>query len=185
MESLDSLTALKDAAAAEGGSSSEDNNDNSVDLQDQKDELDGLEEQLLNGPKAAAFKAVMEMGEILLSTDKDHLTPNEGQAGQNDLAHLKSQWKLLNGQVQSLSKSVEASLQQFAEFSGLRERLARWLREIEYAMQEHTKLRPTLEEKKGQLQSHKIIHKDITSRYSICLLQHKIPYTGHTALVHL
>ena len=49
----------------------------------------------------------------------------------------------------------------------MQEKLTRWLREIEYAMQEHTKLRPTLEEKKGQLESHEIIHKEINSRNSL------------------
>ena len=53
-------------------------------------------------------------------------------------------------------------LQQFSQ-----EKLTRWLREIEYAMQEHTKLRPTLEEKKGQLESHQSVHRDITSRNSL------------------
>ena len=34
-------------------------------------------------------------------------------------------------------------------------------------LQEHTKLRPTLEEKKGQLESHQTMHREITSRDSL------------------
>ena len=130
-------------------------------LQEQKDEMDSLEEELV--AKTRDYNGALEMGEAL----RDHLTLEEQSAVKNDLNRLRSDWKQLEEKVASVSTTMDASLQQFAEFTCLQEKLTRWLREIEYAMQEHTKLRPTLEEKKGQLESHQTMHRDITSRNSL------------------
>ena len=53
---------------------------------------------------------------------------------------------------------LDTCLQQFADFTDLQEQLTKWLKDIESAMQQHTELRPSLEEKRGQLQSHTIVH---------------------------
>jgi len=41
---------------------------------------------------------------------------------------------------------------QFAEFSLSQEQLTKWLKNIEQAMQQHTEIKATLQEKKAQLQ---------------------------------
>ena len=105
----------------------------------------------------------MEQGEGLY----EH-TSIEGQMIIRDqLTQLRSSWQQLSNNLQQSGRDLDASLQEIAEFTCLQEKLTRWLREIEYAMQEHTKLRPTLEEKKGQLESHQIIHREINSRNSL------------------
>ena len=71
------------------------------------------------------------MGEAL----NEHLTQEEQAAVKNDLAHLRSDWKQLQESVTTLGETLDGKLQQFAEFTCLQEKLTRWLREIEYAMQ--------------------------------------------------
>lgn len=51
----------------------------------------------------------------------------------------------------SLSK-LDNCLMQFAEFSLSQEQLTKWLKNIEQAMQQHTEIKATLQEKKAQLQ---------------------------------
>ena len=71
------------------------------------------------------------MGDAL----NEHLTHEEQAGVKNDLAHLRSDWKQLQESVTTLGETLDAKLQQFAEFTCLQEKLTRWLREIEYAMQ--------------------------------------------------
>jgi nesprin-1 len=56
---------------------------------------------------------------------------------------------------------------QFAEFSQAQEQLTKWLRDVEKAMQQHTELKSTLQEKRAQLQNHKIMHQEIMSHQQL------------------
>ena len=85
-----------------------------AELQEAKDELDSLEEELV-GAKTREYSGVMEMGDAL----RDHLTQDEQSAVKNDLNRLRSDWKTLEEKVASVSASLDASLQQFAEFTCL------------------------------------------------------------------
>ena len=88
-------------------------------MQEQKDDLDGIEEEL--NSKSRDYSSVMEMGDSLA----EHLTPEEQSAVKNDLARLKADWKSLGESVTTLGSSLDASLQQFAEFTNLQEKLTR------------------------------------------------------------
>jgi nesprin-1 len=130
-------------------------------LQSKKVEYDTIEEAFES--KKKCFSELVEQGEGLY----EH-TSMDGQITiREELNQLRTSWQQLATSMQQSGKELDSSLQELAEFTCLQEKLTRWLREIEYAMQEHTKLRPTLEEKKGQLESHEIIHKEINSRNSL------------------
>ena len=135
-------------------------------LQNKKEDYDSIEEEFEG--KKKSFSELVEQGEGLY----EH-TSIDGQITiREQLNQMRTSWQQLTNSIQQSGRELDSSLQELAEFTCLQEKLTRWLREIEYAMQEHTKLRPTLEEKKGQLESHEIIHKEINSRdslvYSVC-----------------
>ncbi len=130
-------------------------------LQERRNNVEELEDMRTN--ECAKFESIMELGERLYS----HTSPDGKEVIRNQLASLRSSWEQLSDDLQNALNKLDSCLQQFADFTSLQEQLTKWLRDIEAAMQEHTELRASLEEKKGQLQNHRIVHQEITSHNSL------------------
>lgn len=67
---------------------------------------------------------------------------------------LRISWESVSENLQSSLGKLDECLMQFAEFSLSQEQLTKWLKNIEHAMQQHTEIKSTLQEKKAQLQVH-------------------------------
>ena len=130
-------------------------------LQERKNNLDELEDMRTN--ECAKFDSIMELGERLYS----HTSTDGKEIIRSKLQSLRLAWEKLTEDVQNTTNKLDTCLQQFADFSNLQEQLTKWLKDIEAAMTQHTELRASLEEKKGQLQSHKIVHQEITTHNSL------------------
>jgi nesprin-1 len=96
-------------------------------------------------------------------------------------------WDSFCEDLQASSNKLEQCLMQYVEFSMSQEQLTKWLRDIERAMQQHTELKASLQEKKAQLQNHKIMHQEIMSHQllveSVCnTAQHLVDQTQDKSL---
>jgi nesprin-1 len=96
-------------------------------------------------------------------------------------------WDSFCEDLQASSNKLEQCLMQYVEFSMSQEQLTKWLRDIEKAMQQHTELKASLQEKKAQLQNHKIMHQEIMSHQllveSVCnTAQHLVDQTQDKSL---
>lgn len=65
---------------------------------------------------------------------------------------MRNIWDNLNDELQECTQRLDQCLLQFAEFTIAQEQLTKWLKDVEKAMQAHTDLKGTLQEKKAQLQ---------------------------------
>ncbi len=130
-------------------------------LQDRKNSVEELEDVRAN--ECTKYESILELGERLYS----HTSPDGKEVIRKQLAELRAAWEKLSEDLQNTLSKLDSCLQQFADFTTLQEQLTKWLRDIEAAMQEHTELRASLEEKKGQLQSHRTVHQEITSHNSL------------------
>ena len=61
-------------------------------------------------------------------------------------------WDGFSDELQAGTHHLDQCLLQFAEFSLAQEQLTKWLKGVEKAMQQHTELKGTLQEKRAQLQ---------------------------------
>ncbi len=130
-------------------------------LQERRNNLEELDEMRSN--ECSKYESMVEQGEKLYS----HTSPDGKEIVRAKLSALRSSWEQLSDDLQGATNKLDNCLQQFADFTGLQEQLTKWLRDIEAAMQEHTELRASLEEKKGQLQNHRIVHQEITTHNSL------------------
>ena len=130
-------------------------------LQDRKNGIIELEDLCNN--ESLKFESILELGEKLYS----HTSQDGREDIRNQLKKLRSLWDKISEDINSTSAKVDQCLQQFSDLTSLQEQLTKWLKDIETAMHHHTELRPTLQEKKGQLQSHKQIHQEITTHNSL------------------
>jgi nesprin-1 len=130
-------------------------------LQDKKNGLCELED--LRNNEAVKFDSILELGEKLYA----HTSQDGREVIRNQLKTLRGFWDKITEDILNRSASIDKCLQQFSDLTSLQEQLTKWLKDIETAMHHHTELRPSLQEKKGQLQSHKQIHQEITSHNSL------------------
>ncbi|KAF5308513.1 hypothetical protein FQR65_LT06178 [Abscondita terminalis] len=72
-----------------------------------------------------------------------------------------------NDDLQNASNKLDQCLVQFADFTNAQEQLTKWLKNVEKAMHHQTELKATLQEKRAQLQNHKIMHQEITSHQQL------------------
>ncbi|XP_078048160.1 muscle-specific protein 300 kDa isoform X4 [Augochlora pura] len=111
----------------------------------------------------ARFESVIDLGEKLYA----HTSPDGREIIRQQLRNLRSLWDGFTEDLQNTMQKLDQCLMQFAEFSLSHEQLTAWLRDVERAMHQHTELKCTLEEKRAQLQNHKIMHQEITSHRSL------------------
>ncbi|XP_012271233.1 nesprin-1 isoform X8 [Orussus abietinus] len=109
------------------------------------------------------FEAVIDLGEKLYA----HTSPEGREIVRQLLRNLRTAWDAFSEDLQTATQKLDQCLTQFAEFSLSQEQLTAWLRDVERAMHQHTELKSSLEEKRAQLQNHKIMHQEITSHRAL------------------
>lgn len=109
------------------------------------------------------FESIIDSGEKLYL----HTSPDGREIIRQQLRNLRNQWDEFTEDLQSAMQKLDQCLTQFAEFSLSQEQLTGWLREVEKDMHQHTELKSCLEEKRAQLQNHKIMHQEIMSHYTL------------------
>lgn len=109
------------------------------------------------------FESVIDLGEKLYT----HTSPDGREIVRQQLRNLRQLWDSFSDELQSTTQKLDQCLMQFAEFSLSQEQLTTWLRDVERAMHQHTELKSTLEEKRAQLQNHKIMHQEIMSHQTL------------------
>ncbi|XP_012253400.2 muscle-specific protein 300 kDa isoform X14 [Athalia rosae] len=111
----------------------------------------------------AKFESVIDLGEKLYA----HTSPDGREIIRQQLRNLRTVWDGFTEDLQSATQKLDQCLMQFAEFSLSQEQLTTWLRDVERAMHQHTELKSTLQEKRAQLQNHKIMHQEIMSHQAL------------------
>lgn len=109
--------------------------------------------------KAAEMESVVDSGERLYN----HTSPDGREIIRQQIRTLRDSWETLGEQMQSSWQRLDACLSQFEDFKAAQEELTKWLKGIEQSMRLHTQLKSTLQEKKAQLQNHKIVNQEISS----------------------
>ena len=130
-------------------------------LQERRNNIEELEEMKTN--EGIKFDSIIEMGEKLYS----HTSPDGKEKVREQLQALRSAWDSLGEEMQNSGTKIDTCLQQFSDFTSSQEQLTKWLKDIERHMQQHTELKPSLQEKRAQLQNHKIVHQEVTSHNSL------------------
>lgn len=122
-------------------------------------------EQLIELKSSQANKvdAVLELGERLYA----HTAPDGRENIRQMLRELRERWESWCDSVTNAGLTLDQCLQQFSDFSGAQEQLTRWLRDVEIAMQQHTELKSSLQEKTAQLQNHRLVHQEIQAHQSL------------------
>lgn len=121
-------------------------------LQTRQNAIRNLSEQRIND--ASAFENIIDRGEKLYV----HTSPEGREIIRQQLRNLRADWDHFSDDLNSASQKIEQCLLQFGDFSAGQEQLTKWLKDVEKAMQSHTELKATLQEKRAQLQNHKLMH---------------------------
>ena len=130
-------------------------------LQERRNNIEELEELRTN--ESIKFDSIIEMGEKLYS----HTSPDGKEKIRDQLQSLRSNWESLSEEMQTSGTKIDTCLHQFSDFTSSQEQLTKWLKDIEKHMQQHTELKASLQEKRAQLQNHKIVHQEVTSHNSL------------------
>ncbi|XP_024081429.1 nesprin-1 [Cimex lectularius] len=96
-----------------------------------------------------------------------HTSPDGREIIRQQLRDMRNLWDTTNDNLQECTQKLEQCLVQFAEFLLSQEQLTKWLKDVEKAMQAHIELKATLQEKKAQLQNHKIMHQEILGNQAL------------------
>merc|ERR1712106_411414 len=130
-------------------------------LQERRNNIEELEELRTN--ESIKYDTIIEQGEKLYS----HTSPDGKDFIRQQLKELRKKWDNLTEEIQSNATKIDLCLQQFSDFTTSQEQLTKWLKDIEKHMQQHTELKPSIQEKKAQLQNHRIVHQEVTSHNSL------------------
>ncbi|KAK3865215.1 hypothetical protein Pcinc_029165 [Petrolisthes cinctipes] len=130
-------------------------------LQNRRNKVEQLIE--LKSSQANKVEAVLELGERLYS----HTAPDGRENIRQMLRDLRERWETWCESVTNAGATLDQCLQQFSDFSGAQEQLTRWLKDVELAMQQHTELKNSLQEKTAQLQNHRLVHQEIQAHQNL------------------
>lgn len=106
---------------------------------------------------ASIFESLIDRGEKLYI----HTSPDGREIIRQQLRSLRTNWDNFSDDLNTATQKSEQCLLQFGDFTVGQEQLTKWLKEVEKSMQSHTELKNTLQEKRAQLQNHKLMHQDI------------------------
>lgn len=112
---------------------------------------------------ASVFEDIVDRGEKLYV----NTNPEGREIIRQQLRTLRSDWDKFSDDLNAISQQIEHCLLQFSDFTAGQEQLTKWLKDVEKAMQNHTELKTTLQEKRAQLQNHKLMNEDIISHSSL------------------
>lgn len=113
--------------------------------------------------KSENFENLIGRGEKLYA----HTSPDGREVIRQQLRNLRTLWDTFTDDLQNASNRLDQCLVQFTDFTATQEQLTKWLKDVEKAMQQHTELKATLQEKRAQLQNHKIMHQEIMSHQQL------------------
>ncbi|KAI4462170.1 muscle-specific protein [Holotrichia oblita] len=113
--------------------------------------------------RSEEFENLIEQGEKLYS----HTSPDGREIIRQQLRNIRTIWDSFSDDLQSIKHKLDQCLAQFGDFSSAQEELTKWLKDVEKAMLQHNKLNNTLQEKRAQLQNHKIMNQEITSHQTL------------------
>ena len=130
-------------------------------LQERRSSVEDMEEMKTN--ESLKFDCLIEKGEKLYP----HTSPDGKENIRAQLKVLRKDWESLGEELDACEVKIDTCLQRFTEFTNSQEQLTKWLKDIEKHMQTHTELKASLQEKKAQLQNHKIVHQEVTSHNSL------------------
>lgn len=130
-------------------------------LQDRRVKMDKLQDVRIELDKES--EDLGDLGEKLYV----HTAPDGREMLRVQLKTMRERWESLCEDLSMAFNKLDQCLQQFAEFSAGQEQLTRWLRDVEQSMLQHSDLKSTLQEKRAQLQSHKIVHQEILVHQSL------------------
>ncbi|KFM65652.1 Nesprin-1, partial [Stegodyphus mimosarum] len=126
-------------------------------LQERKSFLESLSDQL--SQNLCQVEATIELGERLYSST----SPEGREIIRQKIRNLQKQWEALQEKCNAALRAADSCLQKLNSFSQGQERLSKWLQEVGLSVQQHTEPKSTLQEKRAQMQSQKVIHQDILS----------------------
>ncbi|GIY32234.1 nesprin-1 [Caerostris darwini] len=126
-------------------------------LQERKAALETLSDQL--SQNLYHIETTIELGEKLYSST----SPEGREIIRQKIKNLQKQWEALQEKCNGTLRSVDSCLQKLISFSQGQDRLSKWLQEVGLSVQQHTEPKSTIQEKRAQLQSQKVIHQDILS----------------------
>lgn len=113
--------------------------------------------------KTPAFEDFLTLGEKLYT----HTSPDGREEIRQKIRKIRTLWDSFGDSFQETVNKLDQCLLQFSDFSLAQEQLTKWLKDVERAMQRHTELKASLEEKKAQLQNHKIMHQEIMTHQQL------------------
>ena len=130
-------------------------------LQERRIQLDALQER--RNELDRQLEALSELAERLYV----HTGPDGREMLRVQLKVIRERWEEICDDLTSTASKLDECLQKFAQFSAGQEQLTRWLRDVEQSMQQHSDLKSTLQEKRAQLQSHRIVHQEILGHHQL------------------
>lgn len=113
--------------------------------------------------KTPVFEEFLSLGEKLYT----HTSPDGREVIRQKIRKIRTLWDSFGDSFQETVNKLDQCLLQFSDFSLAQEQLTKWLKDVERAMQRHTELKASLEEKKAQLQNHKIMHQEIMTHQQL------------------
>lgn len=113
--------------------------------------------------KSEEFEELIESGEKLYA----HTSPDGREIVRQQIRNLRTIWDGFTDDLQTAITKLDQCLTQFSDFTSTQEQLTKWLKDVEKAMHQHTELKATLQEKRAQLQNHKIMHQEIMSHQQL------------------
>ncbi|XP_060527804.1 muscle-specific protein 300 kDa isoform X12 [Cylas formicarius] len=113
--------------------------------------------------RSLEFEHLVEKGEKLYA----HTSPDGRDIIRQQLRNIRTIWDTLGDDLQTAINKLDQCIVQFSDFTATQEQLTKWLKEVEKGMQQHTELKSTLQEKRAQLQNHKIMHQEIMSHQQL------------------
>ncbi|XP_040360174.1 nesprin-1 [Ixodes scapularis] len=123
----------------------------------QKGKLENLSDRLAQ--RSSSMEELVETGERLYS----HTAPDGREAIRQQLRHVRGRWQSLLDRSSEALSQLEQRLQQLSGLSQSQDQLKQWIGDVNAALDSCAQPRATLQEKKAQLQTHKVVHQDILS----------------------
>lgn len=117
----------------------------------------------IRSKESVNFESLIEQGEKLYA----HTSPDGREIIRQQLRNLRTIWDSFSDDLQAATNKLDQCLMQFQDFTASQEKLTKWLKDVEKAMHQHTELKATLQEKRAQLQNHKIMHQEIMSHQQL------------------
>ncbi|XP_066158002.1 muscle-specific protein 300 kDa isoform X10 [Euwallacea fornicatus] len=130
-------------------------------LQQRQNEVRNLIDE--KNRRSVEFEDLIEKGEKLYV----HTSPDGREIIRQQLRNIRTIWDSLGDDLQIATNKLDQCILQFSDFAATQEQLTKWLKDVEKGMKQHTELKSTLQEKRAQLQNHKIMHQEIMSHQQL------------------